>query len=127
MLESVAKLKRFLLTGCSSLFAVALVLQMNDSGLGGAGACAGVGCFGSIVFFLIVIGINIAILVWVQRDAKARGMDNPTLWLIVVLFTGLIGLIIYLLVRPKGNVAPCPSCGQKRMQGLPKCPSCGNP
>jgi len=80
-----------------------------------------------IAFFVIVLAINIAILVWVQKDAKARGMDNPVLWMIVVLLTSWVGLIIYILSRPKGELVVCASCGQKRMQGLAKCPSCGNP
>jgi hypothetical protein len=90
-------------------------------------ACAGLGCFGAIAVFAVLIGINIAILLWVKNDATARGMENPLMWLIIVLFTGFVGLIIYILVRPKGEVAVCASCGKKRMQGLPKCPSCGNP
>jgi ABC-type Fe3+-siderophore transport system permease subunit len=127
MPEVLAKLKRSMLARCGSLFAAALMLQMNDSSAAGASACAGIGCFGAIIFFVILICINIAILVWVQKDAKARGMDNPMLWMVLVLFTGVIGLIIYFLSRPKGEIIACPSCGQKRMVGLAKCPSCGNP
>jgi preprotein translocase subunit Sss1 len=36
----------------------------------------------------------------VYKDATARGA-NAVLWLFVVLITGIIGLIIYLIVRPK--------------------------
>lgn len=112
----------------SPMLAVALLLQMNDNAASaGASACAGIGCFGMVAFFAIVLAINIAILIWVKNDATARGMENPVLWLVIVFFTGLIGLVIYFLVRPKGELAVCASCGKKRMQGLPKCPSCGNP
>ena len=45
------------------------------------------------------LAINIAILIWVYKDAQARGAE-PMLWLILVFFTGLIGLIIWLCVRP---------------------------
>ena len=61
---------------------------------------------------------------WVYKDAKARG-ENAVLWLIVVLLTGIIGLIIYVLVRSKGDVAPCPHCNNKRLAGLATCPHCG--
>jgi ABC-type amino acid transport system permease subunit len=120
------KLKRTALVRGIPLFAAALFLQMNDNGMAGASACAGIGCFGAIAIFVIAIAINIAILLWVKNDATARGMENPMLWLIIVFFTGLVGLVIYLLVRPKGELVVC-SCGKKRMQGLPKCPHCGNP
>ena len=47
-----------------------------------------------IVWFII----GILLCVWVYRDAESRGMSG-VLWLIVVLITGIIGLIIYLIVR----------------------------
>ena len=94
-------------------------------------AKAATGCFacgGGFLFVIIaVFVINIAILVWVARDAKARGMDSALLWMLLVFFTGLLGLIIYLLSRPQGNVISCPSCNNKRLQASAKCPHCGNP
>ena len=56
-----------------------------------------IGC--TCAFFIVALAINIAILVWVYKDAQARGAE-PMLWLILVFFTGLIGLIIWLCVRP---------------------------
>jgi len=127
MLDLAGRMKRLSLARGIPMFAAALFLQMNDNGMAGASACAGLGCFGAIAVFVILIAINIAILLWVKNDATARGMENPVLWLIIVFFTGLVGLVIYILVRPKGELVVCASCGKKRMQGLPKCPSCGNP
>ena len=96
----------------------------SDAAAGGAAAC---GCLGFVGLIIIgVIALNIALLVWVARDAKARGMDNSVLWMVLVMITGLLGLIIYLFSRPKGNLIPCPHCGNKRMQVGVKCPHCGN-
>ena len=64
-------------------------------------------------------------LVWVARDAKARGMDNAILWVLLVFFTSIIGLIIYILSRPQGNLVPCPNCGNQKLQALVRCPHCG--
>ena len=89
------------------------------------GACAT--CSG--VMLLIPIGIlalNIYLLVWVSKDAKARGLDNAVLWMIVVLVFSLPGLLIYLLSRPKGELMACSTCGNKRLRTSAKCPSCGN-
>ena len=47
-----------------------------------------------IVFF--VVGLLLAI--WVYKDAKKRDM-NAAVWLLIVLLTGCIGCIIYLVVR----------------------------
>jgi transposase len=45
--------------------------------------------------------------------------------MLLVFFTGIVGLIVYLLVRPQGNTVPCPNCGNKRLQTCVKCPNCG--
>lgn len=87
------------------------------------GAAAGCG----ILVFLIIAGlvINILLLVWVSRDAKARGMGSLG-WMVLVFFTGFIGLIIYLLARTKGEKIVCPRCGNKRLAAMAICPHCGN-
>jgi TctA family transporter len=55
--------------------------------------------FGGIILFIIgLIAVWILLAVWVYRDARKRGME-ATLWLLVVLLTGIIGLIAYLIVR----------------------------
>jgi uncharacterized membrane protein YhaH (DUF805 family) len=106
---------------CLSLltsFATAFAQRANDSS--GCAACGG------LLFFIIaVIVFNIAILVWVARDAKNRGMDSSILWMLLVFFTSFIGLIIYILARPQGNLAICPNCKNKKLQASVKCPHCG--
>jgi len=65
-------------------------------------AAWGIGCIiGTIVFIIVAIVVEIIIIVWVYKDAKRRGVENPAIWIILIIFTGLIGLIIYLVVRPK--------------------------
>jgi len=73
-----------------------------------------------------LVVLNIAMLVWVARDAKARGMDSAVLWMLLVFFTGFFGLLIYLFARPQGNVVKCAHCGNSRLQASAKCPHCGN-
>lgn len=119
------------LAGISGFATVALA--QDGSGAGGAGAACGVMACGMVMYVLIlaaVIALFVGIIVFVYRyiksDATARGMANASsmAWLGLL---GLLGLLIYLLQRPQGNVVPCPNCGKKRMQGLPRCPHCGNP
>ena len=97
----------------------------DAAGCAACGAC-GMGV-GVIVFiFLAIIALNIALLVWVARDAKARGLDNSVLWMILVMVTGPIGFVIYLFSRPKGELVACASCGNKRLSASARCPHCGN-
>lgn len=123
-LMGVIKMKRviFLLI---SLFGLNLpVFAQNDGA-----ACGAVGCMlvFYILFLLVMVGIGVTVIVlifkFIKRDAIARGDDPSKAWLALL---GLLGLLIYVLMRPQGNVFPCPSCGQNRMQGLPRCPHCGN-
>lgn len=51
--------------------------------------------------------IGILLCIWVYRDAESRGM-NGVLWLIIVLIAGLIGLIIYLVVRKEKAPSQAP-------------------
>ena len=104
---------------------VALLFLQRGADTGGAAACGG--CLGLMIFAIVaIIALNIALLVWVARDAKARGMDSAVVWMILVMFTGLLGLIIYIFSRPQGNVIQCAQCGNKRLQASTKCPHCGN-
>ncbi len=99
-------------------------LQRNDD----PAACAACGALGGgiVLFFVAMIALNIALLVWVARDAKSRGMDSAVLWMVLVMLTGFIGLLIYVFSRPQGNLVKCAHCGNGRLQASAKCPHCGN-
>ena len=101
-----------------------LFAQNNAAGAAGSAAVCGV-CSTFIFIPIALIVLNIALLVWVARDAKARGMDSSVLWMLLVLFTSVIGLVIYLLSRPQGNLIQCPNCNNQRLQASVKCPHCG--
>lgn len=51
-----------------------------------------------IIIFVAWCIIALALAVWVYRDAESRGKSGE-LWLLIVLLTGIIGLIVYLIVR----------------------------
>lgn len=47
-----------------------------------------------IVWFIVWI----LVAIWVYRDAESRGMSG-VMWLLIVILLGLLGIIIYLVVR----------------------------
>lgn len=57
--------------------------------------------------FILPIIISVAIGIWVYKDANKRGMSG-VMWLLIVMVAGLVGLIIYFLVR---NDHPQPPLG----------------
>jgi len=109
-------------SGPMLLAADALAQNAQDSASAAAGCAA---CSTILLIPVVLVGLDIALLVWVARDAKARGMDSAVLWMLLVFFTSVIGLIIYLLSRPQGNVIPCNNCGNRRLQASVRCPHCG--
>jgi hypothetical protein len=107
------------------LVATLNLLAAQDDG--SAGAAAFFSLFTCGVFCalpVIILGINIALMFWMAKDAKSRGMEGA-IWIILVLLTGFIGFLIYLFSRPQGNLIQCPNCGNNRLQASVKCPHCG--
>lgn len=89
--------------------------------------------FGFIIIFLLILLIGILIAVWVYRDAEARG-ENGALWLIIILVSNIIGLIVWLVVRPekgegrtksKTDIKFCPECGTELDADAKFCKECG--
>ncbi|MEK6302180.1 MAG: PLD nuclease N-terminal domain-containing protein [Acidobacteriota bacterium] len=125
------KVKQLVLASLSLLFASSVVLAQRQSASNDAESCAacgscGVGLGVLILVPLVFFALNIALLVWVARDAKSRGMDSSVLWMVLVMFTSIVGLIIYIFSRPQGDLVQCSSCGNNRLQVSAKCPHCGN-
>ncbi len=83
---------------------------------------------GIIILFpvlLLIIGIPVAIGIYVYRDASRRNM-NAALWTLLAVFApGFIGLIIYLLVRSGYSDSYCPTCGGAVRESFAVCPHCG--
>jgi phospholipase D-like protein len=103
------------------------VFALDQRGDEAAGALACAGCGGFFLFlFAGALALQIGLLVWVARDAKARGMDSAVIWMLFVFFVPLLGLLVYLFSRPKGSLVPCPKCGNKRLEASARCPHCGN-
>lgn len=62
--------------------------------------------FGGIEALFLFL-VMILILYWVYNDARTRYPREsamPLVWLVIVFFTGFLGLIIYLIVRPRERV-----------------------
>jgi uncharacterized membrane protein YhaH (DUF805 family) len=92
-------------------------------------AAAAAGCALCSTLLLVPVAIfalNIALLVWVARDAKSRGMDSAVIWMLLVMFTSVVGLGIYIFSRPQGELMQCVNCRNQRMQASTKCPHCGS-
>lgn len=86
-----------------------------------------IGCGGiELLILLAFLAVPFFLGVWVFRDATAREIDSPVLWVIVILIGNVLGLIVYLIVKPKVHLIKCHHCVRKRIDGSATCPHCGN-
>ena len=97
-----------------------------------AAGAAGLGltcCVLYVLLILVSVGAWIFTALWIMKDAKARNSENAQLVTILgwIPATWVIGLIVHLVTRPKGNLVPCPHCQKKRLEGSATCPHCGQP
>jgi uncharacterized membrane protein YhaH (DUF805 family) len=107
------------------LAAARVAAQSNDEAAAGMAACAG--CGGFLFVMVAIFVLQIALLVWVARDAKSRGMDGAVIWMLFVFLVPVVGLLVYIFSRPQGATIRCAQCGNKRLQVSATCPHCGKP
>ena len=90
-----------------------------------AGAFMGMAMVTCLVFALIWLVVWILVAIWVYKDAEKRGKSG-VLWLIIVILLGLIGLIIWLVVRGEKSKPSrkCPNCGRDIPEDARSCPYC---
>jgi hypothetical protein len=114
------------------MMGTALAADENSDGEWLGGVFAGALCLVWVIMFVIWIAIGI----WMYKDAEKRGKSGA-LWLIIGLLFGIIGLIVWLIVRPpersfyeKKDEQPqhdrsCPECGRPIPMDANVCPYCG--
>jgi len=84
----------------SLLAAIPALAQTSTSG-DAAGATIGiVMLICGLLMFVVVMAFYIWVAVWIYRDATKRGAPGA-LWALLWIILGILGLIIYLVVRPK--------------------------
>jgi hypothetical protein len=75
-----------------------------------------------LVFSGVMLVLTIGLLYQVLTDARNRGA-NVILWFLIILIFGPVGLIAWLLTRPKGDLVTCAACGKRKLQDQ-LCPHC---
>ena len=71
---------------------------------------------GSVVCGIVWFIIWLLIALWAYKDSKKKCMDHPILWFLLVFLLGIIGLIIYIIIRKD-------QCQPQQMAQVPPPPS----
>jgi hypothetical protein len=81
------------------------------------------------ILVLLLILLHLVICILAALDSKKRGYTSGRIVLIffMTLFLPILGLILYLILRPSGKMVKCPKCGRPGLSTLNKCPNCGLP
>lgn len=78
-----------------------------------------------LIMLITTFFVPVAAGIYVYRDARRRQM-NAVLWTVVaILVPGLIGFVIYLLVRGNYSDLRCPNCQTPVQKNFAICPNCG--
>ena len=96
-----------LLIFLGSLSVPAALLAQGTTTEPSANPLAGLLGGGLCIVWLVSFVIAILLMIWVYKDAKARG-QNAVLWLILTFFFGIVTLIVWLIIRPKEKVGEGP-------------------
>jgi len=77
------------------------------------------------VVFLVLAAIWVLAAVYVLRDARRRNVSHAGLWALGTLLVGPVGLVAYLVDRPRSRRIACAFCGEMILDTDRACPYCG--
>ncbi len=99
-------------------------------GNGGIDSILGIGSsIKSFIYWTTVLSIvflvtSIAMLVWVARDSRSRGMESVASWITPILLTNIVAFLVYLMSRPQGKLTRCRHCQNRCLENAGICPHC---
>ncbi len=92
------------LGAAASLLAAIPALAQTSTSSDAAGATIGiVMLICGLLMFVVVMAFYIWVAVWIYKDATKRGAPGA-LWALLWIILGVLGLIVYLVVRPRDFV-----------------------
>jgi hypothetical protein len=74
---------------------------------------------------LVIAGAWIAAVIFVYMDASRRSISSLRMWVFGTLVFGPVGLIAYLVDRPKSKRVICHFCKRTILESDAVCPYCG--
>lgn len=78
-----------------------------------------------IITLIIIYVIWLYPIIWISKDAKRRG-KSEFFWGFFVMIFSIIVILLYLIIRPRGELVLCDHCGKEKLENLPQCPHCNS-
>ena len=73
------------------------------------------------VVFLIT---SVAMLIWMAKDSRNRGMEGIASWIMPILFANILAFLVYFFSRPQGKLVNCRFCANRCLDNAQSCPHC---
>jgi hypothetical protein len=73
------------------------------------------------VVFLIT---SVAMLIWMAKDSRNRGMEGIASWIMPILFFNILAFLVYFFSRPQGKLVNCRFCANRCLDNAMSCPHC---
>jgi hypothetical protein len=67
---------------------------------------------------------RLAMLIWLVRDCRSRGVDGAPVWVFLVLIFGPLAFLIYIASRPQGPLVICNHCFNRIPAYAKRCHHC---
>ncbi len=99
-----------------------LIMAGSEDALGNLGFSE-IGMFILLASMLLLI-IETLLMIWIYEDSLKRGMPSPAIWILIVVIIPLIGIILYFVLRPQGEMKKCGHCRKEKLEILVECPHC---
>ena len=76
------------------------------------------------VLSVVLLITSVAMLIWMAKDSRNRGMEGIASWIMPILFLNVLAFLVYFFSRPRGKLVNCRFCANRCLDNALSCPHC---
>ena len=114
-------------TDLDSAFDLSSLQQGNLESMLGIGSAIKSFLWWTTVISIVFLLSSVAMLIWMAKDSRNRGMESVASWITPILLTNILAFTVYFFSRPKGQLVNCRHCGNRCLENALNCPHCRQP
>ena len=95
-----------------------------ESAMGGIGSSIQGFLWWTTVLSVVFLITSVAMLIWMAKDSRNRGMEGIASWIMPILFFNILAFLVYFFSRPQGKLVNCRFCANRCLDNALSCPHC---